>query len=251
MIKYFICACLTALVLSGTVQSQEKTDKIDIVLKQLGEISKNLQELQKDQKQNDGRLDAHQLKIEKTQGDMNKLKADLDNLRKTVEDMKKAPIVPIIPPYKEESKKPDDRPPIIEATVTGPDGITRKVIPKAVQPKELPPTVPYYPKIEKIKAEAWFVVTNNWEHPVTMIVNDQPYEIVVGSTRKISVQPGKVTYRLLEEGAVNFREKTLSNGETFRCSIDPNPSSVRQSSSTRLLYWQPGQGCSPGYYFYK
>lgn len=229
-----------------TYAQENKSDKLDLVLKQLGDISKNIQELQKDQKQIDGRLDNHQLKIDGQKAEMNKLKADFDSLRKIVEDMKKPIILPsnppILPPF---SKKEDDRP-IIEAKIEGPDGKTRILPPSQ-------PTVPYYPPIEKItKAETWFQVTNNWDQIATIIVNDQPYEVGIGTTRRIPVTPGKVTYRLLEEPRSILREITIRDGGTFKVSIDVNPAAVRQQNqSQQQLYYQPGYNCSPGYYFYK
>jgi hypothetical protein len=121
----------------------------------------------------------------------------------------------------------------------GPDGKSRI----------LPPTVPY-PSLEKMtKTEAWFQVTNNWDQIATIIVNDQPYEVAIGSTRKIPVTPGKVTYRLLQEDRSILREITIRDGGTFKCSIDPNPSAVRRQ--TQQLYYQPGHNCNPGYYYYK
>lgn len=227
-------------IFANEAYAQEKTDKLDLVLKQLNDISKNIQELQKDQKQIDGRLDNHQLKIDGQKAEMNKLKADFDNLRKIVEDMKKAPVIPIIPPL---SKKEDDRPPLIEAKIEGPDGKIR------ILPPTIPPTVPYYPPIEKIKkVDTWFQVTNNWDQNATIIVNDMPYEVAVGSTRRISVTPGKVTYRLLEEDRSILRETTIQEGATFKCTINSNPAAVRQQQQ---LYYQPGYNCNPGYYYYK
>jgi hypothetical protein len=240
-------------IFTNQAYAQEKPDKLDLVLKQLGDISKNIQELQKEQKQIDGRLDNHQIRMDKSQVEMNKLKADFDNLRKTVEDMKKAPLIlpsqppifPSIPPFSKKEDKKDDRPPIIEAKIEGPDGKVRILPPSN-------PTVPYYPPIEKItKAEAWFQVTNNWDQMVTIIVNDQPYEVTIGTTRRISVTPGKVTYRLLQEDRSILRETTIRDGATFKCSVDPNPAAVRQPTHTQQLYYQPGYNCSPGYYYYK
>jgi hypothetical protein len=219
MKRLLLPVLLAVLAFPASAPADEKADQI---LKQLTEISKRLDQMNKDMESRSA----------STAADIAKLRADVDALNKKVNDIQRtpAPVVAQVEPKKDDPPKYYKD---IKVTET-PSVDLPPVVPLRYTPPPVK-TVPFLPDIKN--GDATVLIKNTWSSTATVYVNGDYYRVAPGTSQSVRVIPGTFTYYVVEVHGYNAQSRTISPDETY--TINVYPLTPAYSTYSQPTYYYP------------